>query len=313
MKIGVIAVPGTFDSALTSVLDVLGAAENLRPEVDPEIPEIVTRIAGTGRSATTQRGLTVPIEHQLAERGVGEFDMLVVPALGVFDGAGVAVALARPAARTVRELLSELGVEDRPRLAGACTGTFLLAEAGCLDGHRATTSWWLSGLFGTRYPRVRLDMSRMVVESGTIVTAGAAFAHIDLAINIVSHVSPRLAELVAARLLIDERPARSAAAALSHLARADSLVSELEDWIRAHLAQPITLEQAATAIGTTRRTLERRTRERLGMTPLQLVRRLRIERANHLRRTTEQSLEQIAHAVGYRNAATLSRLLRSGP
>ncbi|MGI9184819.1 MAG: GlxA family transcriptional regulator [Solirubrobacteraceae bacterium] len=309
MRIGVIAVPGAFDSALTSVLDVLGVAEVLRETVDPGIAEIETLIAGVGKTAVTKRGLTVPIEHQLLELGVNAFDLLVVPALGVLDGPGVDSALARPAARQVRELLSDLPADQRPRLAGGCTGTFLLAEAGLLDGHRATTSWWLSGLFGKRYPRVQLDMSRMVVESGAMVTAGAAFAHIDLAISIVSRISPRLAELVAARLLVDERPARSVTAALGRFAHSDALVSGLEDWIRSHLAQPIDLAVAAQEIGATRRTLERRTQERLGMTPLQLVKRLRVERANHLRRTTEQSMEQIAHAVGYRNAATLRRLL----
>lgn len=309
MRIGVIAVPGAFDSSLTSVLDVLGTAEGLRESVDPEIPVIETLIAGVGRSARSQRGLIVPIEHHLLELGAEGFDLLVVPALGVVDEPGVEPALARTAARQVRAVLEQLGNHGRPRLAGACTGTFLLAEAGLLKGHRATTSWWLAGLFARRYPEIELDMSRMVVQSGSILTAGAAFAHIDLAISIVSRISPRLAELVAARLLVDERPARSVAAALGHLARSDRLVSDLEDWIRGHVAQPIDLARAAREIGTTRRTLERRSRQRVGMTPLQLVRRIRVERAHHLRRTTEQSMEQIAHAVGYRNATTLRRLL----
>lgn len=311
MRVGVIAVPGAFDSALTSVLDVLGVAEELRETVDPKIPKIENVICGIGRTAVTHRGLTVPIEHQLLELAAGGFDLLVVPALGVFDAADVERVLARPAARKVRDFLTELGPGERPRLAGACTGTFLLAEAGCLDGHRATTSWWLSAFFARRYPAVTLDMTRMVVDSGTIVTAGAAFAHIDLAISIVSRISPRLAQLVAARMLVDERPARSVTAALGHFARSDELISDLEDWIRAHLEQPIDLATAAQEIGTTRRTLERRTRDRLGMTPLQLVRQIRIERANHLRRTTEQSMDQVARAVGYGSAATLSRLLRA--
>ncbi len=306
-----IAVPGAFDSSLTSVLDVLGVAEELRETVDPDIPGIDNVICGIGRTAVTHRGLTVPIEHELLELGVDGFDLLVVPALGVFDAADVERVLARPVPRKVRDFLTELGPGGRPRLAGACTGTFLLAEAGCLDDHRATTSWWLSAFFARRYPAVTLDMTRMVVDSGTIVTAGAAFAHIDLAISIVSRISPRLAQLVASRMLVDERPARSVTAALGHLARSDELISDLEDWIRAHVGQAIDLATAAQEIGTTRRTLERRTRDRLGMTPLQLVQKIRVERANHLRRTTEQSMDQIARAVGYRSAATLSRLLRA--
>lgn len=311
MRIGVIAVPGTFDSTFTTVLDVLRVAESLRPGVDPHIPAIETLIAGVGRTARTERGLTVPIEHHLLEDGVEGLDLLVVPALGVFDEGGVDPALSRPAARRVRRLLTGLGGDDRPRLAGACTGTFMLAEAGCLDGQRATTSWWLAGTFSERYPEVDLDMTRMVIDSGTIVTAGAAFAHIDLAISIVSGISPRLAELVARRLLVDERPARSVNAALAHLSRSDDLISDLEDWVRGHLTESIDIAVAARSLGTTRKTLERRTREHLGMTPLELVRRLRVERAEHLRRTTEQSMNQIALAVGYRNAATLRRLLRS--
>lgn len=310
MRIGVIAVPGTVDSALTSVLDILAAAEGLRPSVDAQIPPIETVIAGIGATALTQRGLTVPIEHHLGDLGVAGLDLVVVPALGVFEEHEVQPALTRSASLVVRELLKGLEAENRPRLAGGCTGTFLLAEAGCLDGHRATTSWWLSELFAQRYPQVELDMTRMVVESGEILTAGAAFAHIDLAIRIVSDISPRLADLVAARLLIDERPSRSLDAAAAHLVRSDTLVSELEDWVRGHLAESFNLDAVAQGLGTTRRTLERRTRERLGVTPLGLVRRVRVERATHLQRTTEQSMEQIAQAVGYRNAATLRRLLQ---
>ena len=290
---------------------MLGVAEELRATVDPTISPIENVICGVGRTASTHRGLTVPVEHQLLEAGADGFDLLVVPALGVFDSTDLERVLARPATRRVRQFLNELGPDQRPRLAGGCTGTFLLAEAGCLDDHRATTSWWLSAFFAQRYPKVALDMTRMVVDSGTIVTAGAAFAHIDLAMSIVSGISPRLAQLVAARMLVDERPARSVSAALEHLARSDELISRFEDWIRAHLTQPIDLGTAAHQIGTTRRTLERRTRERLGVTPLQLVRQIRIERANHLRRTTEQSMTQIARAVGYANAATLSQLLRT--
>ena len=124
-----------------------------------------------------------------------------------------------------------------PALTAFRLGLYELVEHRLEIDHRATTSWWLSAFFARRYPRISLDMTRMVVDSGTIGTAGAAFAHIDLAISIVSRISPRLAQLVAARMLIDERPARSVAAALEHLARSDELISELEDWIRGTAAR----------------------------------------------------------------------------
>jgi transcriptional regulator GlxA family with amidase domain len=143
-----------------------------------------------------------------------------------------------------------------------------------------------------------------------IVTAGAAFAHIDLALALVRQISPSLAEHVARLLVIDERPSQSAYLATDHLDHNDRLVLAFEQQARARLGQALDIPQLVTAIGTSRRTLERRTQAALGMSPLALVQRLRAERAVHLLRTTTQSIEQIAPQVGYANAESLRALLR---
>ncbi len=311
MKIGVAAIAGGWDSGLTTVLDVLRTAEAARESVDRNIPAIsVCTIAAGTEPIPTQGGLLVPIDFTFDDARMDDLDVLVIPALGANSPPGVIDALMRPDVSRLRTRLRDWADEGR-QLAAACTGTLLLAEAGILTGRSATTSWWLATEFQRRYPRVDLDMTRMVVQDGHITTAGAAFAHIDLAITLVGRSSPQLADFTAATLLIDQRPARSIESALGYLSSVDRLVTDFETWARLHLAEPMSIADGAAAIGTTRRTLERRVRQQLGITPNALVQQMRAERARHLQRTTKLTLAKIAPMVGYQSSAALRNALNT--
>jgi transcriptional regulator GlxA family with amidase domain len=168
----------------------------------------------------------------------------------------------------------------------------------------------LSPVFRGRYPQVRIDQSRMVVACDGITTAGAAFGHVDLALNVVRSGSPALADLVARYLVIDERPSQSAYTIPSALAQSDPTVAAFERWARARLAEPISIPDAAKAIGVSNRTLQRSVQRCLGTSPIRFVQDLRVEQASHLLRTSELSLEAIARKVGYEHPHTLRVLLR---
>jgi transcriptional regulator GlxA family with amidase domain len=185
-----------------------------------------------------------------------------------------------------------------------------MAESGLLDHQHATTTWWLAPFFRQRYPHVLLDESNMLVKSGRFVTAGAALSHVDLALWLVRSVSPQLASLVAKYLIVDSRPSQSAYALTDHLVHSDPIVERFESWARGRLRQGFSLDDAAKAVGASKRTLARRMQTVLGKSPLSYFQSLRVERAVHLLKTESASVDEVAARVGYADGATLRALLR---
>ncbi len=307
MHVGLVAIDGCFTSGLAALVDILGTAESARPEVDESIPPFQLDIVGLHPTVTTGAGFTVPVT--MGFDAIPELDVIVVPAFGTMNASDTLGALHTASGRQLVEALEQVRA-GTCTVAAACTGVFAVAETGLLDTRRATTSWWLGATFRKRYPRVDLDLDTMVVADERTVTAGAAFAHVDLALALVRRSSSALAEHVARLLVIDQRPSQGGYLAVDHLEHDDAMVRDFELHVRHNLHESLDVATSARSIGTSRRTLERRTQLALGMSPLALIRRLRAERAMHLLRTTDLSVEQIAPQVGYANASTLRTLLR---
>ena len=304
MKVSVLVLDGVFDLGLAAVLDTLSTADGLASARTSSRFEV--RRVGVRRRVRTQQGLEVPLERaSTAQRP----DVVVVPALGAKTPETLTPALARDDVSEAGALLRNWAA--RGALVGAaCTGTFVLAQAGLLDGRAATTTWWLAPLFRELFPRVQLDDSRMVLESRRVVTAGAALAHLDLALWLVRRRSPQLAALTARYLIVDPRPTQAAYAIPDHLAHADPMVERFEAWARRHLEERFSLDAAARSVGASGRTLTRRLQSVLGRSPLRYVQDLRVERAVHLLQTSDDGVDQIAAKVGYRDGVTLRNLLR---
>ena len=304
MKIHVLVLNGVFDTGLATVLDAFQTANELAT-VSGLASRFEVTMVSVRKSVKSSQGLTVPVRPIGAT--VPEFVM--VPAIGFKMPDPLLRALATPEIRSATDVLRHWAAQGATMTA-ACIGTFVLAESGLLDRHRVTTTWWLAPLFRQRYPAALLDESSMIVKSGKRVTAGAALSHMDLALWLIRQRSPKLASLTAKYLIVDPRPSQSAYILTDHLVHADPVVERFERWARATLSQEFSLDEAARAVASSKRTLARRMQAVLGRSPLSYVQSLRVERAVHLLKTSRESVDEIAARVGYADGVTLRTLLR---
>lgn len=305
MRLAILALDGVFDTGLTVLMDVFATANEIAALKGRSRPLFDAKLVGLRRQVKTALGFNAsvgPIDS------VRKPDWVIAPALNAKQPQRLVAALTR---RDVQETARHLKAwyARGSGIAGACLGTFVLAEAGLLDAREATTSWMFAPLFRERYPEVRLDESRMIVSSDRVVTAAAMMGHLDLALWLVRQASPELAALVARFMLVDKRQSQARYIIPDHLAHADPLIERFERWARDNLAAGFSLQDAASALSVGPRTLQRRTEAVLGKSPLAFFQDMRVERAQHLV-SLGQGLEQIADEVGYADSATLRNLLR---
>src|SRR5471032_1234723 len=306
MRIHVLVLNGVFDTGLTAVLDAFGTANALAEMTGISSLRFEITKVGLRKSVTTAHGLNVPVVSATRAQTP---DAVLMPAIMQMKPEPLMEVLAGSEVREAGAVLRKWAGRGAVT-ATACVGTFVLAEASLLDEEEATTTWWLSPLFRQRYPRVRLDESRIIVQSNAVLTAGAALSHLDLALHMIRRVSPELASLTAKYLVVDERTSQSIYSIPDHLAHADPLIRQFERWARGRLAEGFSLDQAAQELATSKRTLARRMESVLGKSPLAFFQDLRIERAVHLLETSQASVDHIAAEVGYAEGVTLRALLR---
>jgi transcriptional regulator GlxA family with amidase domain len=306
MRISILALEGLFDTALTVMLDTFTLANKFSAGQMGGSPYFDVSIIGMRKRVRSGQGLTIPVRGVTADL---KPDWVVVPALSTGTPEQLVPALERPDVIQAKAQLLKWRAEGA-LIAASCIGTFLVAETGLLDHREATTTWWLGPLFRQRYPNVLLDESRMLVPTDVGVTAGAAMGHLDLALWLIRRASPELAALVSRYLLADIRSSQAPYIIPNHLAQADPLIQRFELWSRDHLKAGFSLQEAADALATSARTLQRRCQEVLGKSPLAYFQDLRVERAQSLLHGSGLDIDAIAAEVGYVDGATLRTLLR---
>ncbi|MEV8611602.1 helix-turn-helix domain-containing protein [Amycolatopsis sp. NPDC051373] len=189
------------------------------------------------------------------------------------------------------------------RIASICSGAFILAATGLLDGQRATTHWVAAPQLAARYPAIEVDADVLYVDNGTILTSAGAAAGLDLCLHLIRRdhgsavaadaarlsVMPLEREGGQAQFIVHDQPPTPRGSVLEPVLR----------WLDENCAKDLTLDDIAAHAGMSSRTLNRRFREQTGTSPLQWLLRARIRQAQHLLEATDHGVDRIAGQVGF--------------
>ncbi|MGN9760044.1 GlxA family transcriptional regulator [Streptomyces sp. SD31] len=206
-----------------------------------------------------------------------------------------------PSARVVAALRE--AAEAGTRIASVCVGAFVLAEAGLLDGLRATTHWMATDELARRFPRVRVEPDVLYVDNGQVLTSAGAAAGLDMCLHMIrrdlgSAVAAHTARMAVVPLEREGGQAQFIVHEHPPVPRGSALEPLLE-WIEDNLAGEITLAAMAERSGMSERTFSRRFREQTGTTPLQWLLRARVRRAQYLLENSDHPIERIARQAGF--------------
>ena len=262
-------------------------------------------------SLRTTAGFTV--QTSLSLEDAAHADVLIVPSWRDVNECPPA-----PMVNAVRA-----AYERGATVVGLCLGAFVLAEAGILDNHEATTHWIAADTFSQRYPRVKLLPDVLYVDSvnGRLVTSAGTAAGLDCCLHLVRRWhGAEVANRIARRLVVAPHRQGGQAQYIEqplHDAPGGDRLSDLLNWVTAHLAEPHTLDALAERAAMSRRNFTRRFRELTGTTVGQWLLEQRLAHAQRMLETTRQPVEAVAQLAGFGSTVSLrqyfSRAYRTSP
>jgi transcriptional regulator GlxA family with amidase domain len=298
---------GPGDPALSSVAIVvydgvslfeLGAACDVFGDHSGGAPLYEVTVCAARAAVTTDAGLSVQVPAGLDAIGRARTVVVTPTSLEEQVPAAVLDALREARARGAR-------------LLSLCTGAFVLAAAGLLDGHTATTHWTECAELARRYPRVRVDPRVLYVDEGDLLTSAGSAASLDLCLHVVrqdfgAEVAARVARELVIPLHRDGGQAQYIEVPMPAHGGDDLLAATLV-WLQAHLGEEVSVADLAARSAMSPRTFARRFAASTGTTPYQWVARERVRLAQRLLETTDLPVEAIARSCGLGSAANLRK------
>lgn len=309
IRIALLAAPGVQAGSLFGAFDVLSAAGSTWSLVDGTRPSPLfeaTIVARTPDALPGSGGVAVSPTSSFDD--IETVDIVYVPAVSLDPAVPIEEAYAAELAFIARQ--QEAGA----LIASACSGSLLVAATGMLDGSEATTHWAFASLFRRLFPAVQLREDKVFIASGEgdrVLSAGGGTGWQDVILYLIARYgSPDLARQQARMFLLQWHPDGQSpyAACMARSAEADAAIQGAQAWLAGHVHVERPVAQAAGIAGLPLRTFARRFRHATGMSPIEFVQRLRVEKAKEMIEHGATDMEALGEAVGYRDTVSFRRV-----
>jgi transcriptional regulator GlxA family with amidase domain len=308
-RVTLLALNSCFSSNIVGTIDMLWTANLVASRLDPPRGTVFEWqvLSPHGEPVQTSNGYRLAVDGDLDRRPPGK--VVIIPAFGS-PQPDVHVEAVKSHSNLLPWLRAQY--ESGATLAATCSGSFLLAEGGLLDGHPATTSWWLAPAFAQRYPKVHLDAGSMLTESERLICSGTGMSHLDLALHLIAKYGGRdLARACAKYAVLDSgRRSQAPYIVLNHARHHDPLIVKAEKWIKGNLHRHFGVEEIAANVAASPRTLTRHFKESTGDGPQVFVQKIRVETSKALLEGTQLRLDAILERVGYGDDSAFRRLFK---
>ncbi len=300
MHISLLLLPDIVASSVLGPLDLLRSAALLQPENSP--PLHAELVAPSTIPYRCLHGITLGADRTLAE--IQRTDVILIPSL-------------TPEALTssmVNELCDWICMHaaQGTRVASICTGAFLLAATGLLEGRRATTHWAFEQRFKTLYPRIKLESNTALLQQGNILMAGGGLIWQDLVLHLIEEWGGQSTalQLLQLFLLQEHREGQKPLSGFVPRGHQDLAIKDIERWLEQNFRESEAASRAIVISGLHRRTFQRRFQAATGLPVVQYLQHLRIEAAKLALRNSRLTVEEIGLSVGYLDTSSFRRLFR---
>ena len=311
LHVSILATPQTVASPLVSIYDVLNMIGDLRPfdsAIPAEPPYRVEIVAETDGPVMTASN--IPINAHRSIQAINRTDMVIIPS--IMTDASTWPRGGFPQISAWLRSMHDSGA----MICAACSGVFLLAESGLLEGKEATTHWSYAKAFETAFPEIKLSLEKILVTAGgrsELVMSGASMSWHDLVLYLVARqlgysVANTVAKFFAMQWHSDgQAPFIIFTPPLNH---GDGLVLKAQHWLQANCSTANPIEEMVSISDTPERTFKRRFTKATGLSPIQYVQHLRIDQAKRWLERDTLPIDEISWKVGYEDPAFFRRLFK---